>query len=201
MTMPGFTADRSLYRSHGHYVASGWYGGGGGNEVGLAASGLGVGLAAGQMSEICDVTCENSSSVVHILDVTGKCVPSITLPCAPYGCDPGTQRCRSSCGSSADCASGCGCDLATAECATMPNSCKDNYTLRAADGTLTTCEPYTCNAGSCMQTCSGEADCAPGYHCDGVHCLQSVVPPTVTSPMRVAPSAGALRTPAPRLIR
>lgn len=106
-------------------------------------------------------------------DGTGSCATPGTKSCVPYGCEPATGACRTSCTSDGDCAQGSSCDAVTAKSAITTAKCVDGFTLQEADGTIVVCAPYKCLAGGCQQQCLADGDCAPGHSCVGAQCLAS----------------------------
>jgi hypothetical protein len=103
-------------------------------------------------------------------DGAGLCVNPSSQPCAPYGCS--STGCNTSCTSNADCAAGAGCD-GSGKCVIVTAICKDDYTVKAADGTESSCVPYKCVGGACQQQCTTTSDCAPGYDCQSSKCVST----------------------------
>ncbi len=109
-------------------------------------------------------------------DGQGTCPPAQTFACGQYACD--LDACKTSCNGDADCSAGFTCDAANGTCVGGAGTyvCENGDTLVAPDGTKTLCAPYGCDnaAGTCLAICATDADCAPGYVCNGDAC---VVPP------------------------
>jgi len=104
-------------------------------------------------------------------DGTGKCAPSTSDPCSPFGCNASTGVCNKSCSSASDCAQGGLCDTTTGNCTVASTTCEDAYTVKLANGQTQSCSPYKCVGGKCQQQCSTSGDCAPGFACSGKSCL------------------------------
>ncbi len=88
------------------------------------------------------------------------CRKDKTTPCAPYGCNPQTGFCRSSCTSDVQCSAGSMC--------TDKNVCVPAYAhcdnvkaniLILPDGSRVDCNPYKCKGGACLTHCSSVDDC------------------------------------------
>ena len=100
-------------------------------------------------------TCDGDGlSGVKTCDGKGACSGSISKPCAPYSCDPGSNLCDASCATNAQCSAGqscavrsCGMKLNGFEC-TIDSDCASGY---CSDGT---CCNVACNGAclSCNQT-------------------------------------------------
>ncbi|HVU91886.1 MAG TPA: hypothetical protein VHC23_06615, partial [Jatrophihabitans sp.] len=81
-------------------------------------------------------------------DGVGDCVPGTPVSCAPYACG-GDGDCKTSCATSADCATGYTCS-----------------------GTIC-CQPGHCAGGALGTTCAGPGDCASGFCQQGVCCAST----------------------------
>ncbi|MBL9022628.1 MAG: hypothetical protein JNL21_10540 [Myxococcales bacterium] len=87
------------------------------------------------------------------------------VTCSPFAC--GQTECLTSCQSSAECAPGYGCDLATRSCLPDSTTCDGEHTLSRLDGTTESCAPYRCAAeGACLSRCTQTGDCVAGFVCN-----------------------------------
>jgi hypothetical protein len=130
-----------------------------------------VASASAKQLQICDPACMDDVTVVYQFDPqTDSCVKYFAYPCDPYGCDNEGRTCNSSCSSNADCSEGGSCN-GNGRCVTRLAECKNDFTVKAPDGTETSCAPYLCKAGACQQQCVEDRECAPDYVCvDGHRC-------------------------------
>lgn len=110
----------------------------------------------------CARSCNGSVETISYANAAGTCTAAFRVPCFPYTCESGTQLCKDACASNADCAAGSVCNPSTSECGPIGNVCSDAWTLTGADGTMNSCEPYRCVAGSCREHCDSTADCLSG---------------------------------------
>jgi len=117
-----------------------------------------------QSTPLPKLTCAKGVAKVQTCNAAGQCVTQ-AYPCFPYGCDAAGQTCHDMCKTVADCANGADCNTTTGVCAPYGSSCRDPFTIRNADGTTTSCVPYSCAGGACRSTCSTNADCFTGHHC------------------------------------
>lgn len=116
-------------------------------------------------------TCSDAVKSQYACALDGSsCTLLGTGPCYPYGCDRAGTGCATRCTSNADCASGAQCDVEYGACVTTFYSCKDTFTVVAANGEETSCAPYECRADRCRQECVDNNDCAPGTQCYGMTC-------------------------------
>ncbi len=98
-------------------------------------------------------------------DGKGLCVAGGTSDCKGYRCDTASAACKTTCTTSADCASGFGCTAGA--CTPIVASCSGDATaVVARDGTTTPCAPYYCTSGVCGASCTSTGDCQPGFTCD-----------------------------------
>jgi len=122
----------------------------------------------------------------------GSCVTPAASACTPYVC--GTTKCKTTCFSSTDCASGYGCKdgvcVTTGALGTVctdPTQCASGNCVAGSGGKSVCCSVATCAAGSvcaddtvgdrkgtCVKprgaTCATKDDCASGFCVDGVCC-------------------------------
>jgi len=109
-------------------------------------------------------TCTEAVAVTRACDGFGACTEH-RAPCAPYACDAAGATCGASCDTTADCAAGAVCEVASGQCASADTTCVDPFTVELPDGATASCAPYTCEAGACRESCDRAADCAEGYDC------------------------------------
>jgi len=114
---------------------------------------------------LCGTTCSGDEQTPRVCSM-GACIAnsSLTTRCGAYTCD-GETKCRSTCASASDCASGYTCvgDI----CKPAGNSCAtDGHTAVDGEGNRTDCAPYLCSGGRCASTCSATADCLAPTVCD-----------------------------------
>jgi hypothetical protein len=126
-------------------------------------------------------------------DGVGACAPATDKPCLAYTC--GATDCKSTCATTADCATGYACKagvcVTTGELGTLcddGSQCKSGFcVLGGAPGTSVCCSVASCadgtfcadnttasTAGTCVKpngaACSTKADCGSGFCVDGVCC-------------------------------
>lgn len=123
-------------------------------------------------------SCDHDSSrAAGTCDLAGACAPGAAVDCSPFGCDEATHACLTKCTTSADCSGGAVCDTSTGTgtCNPSGNACDGAYAIKAADGTVTSCDGYACKAGACQASCASAVDCdsAAGYACDGGRCVRA----------------------------
>ena len=121
-----------------------------------------------------DASCDNDSLVAESkCDGAGKCAAGSKSDCGEYTCDPATKACKTTCSTNADCKAGAVCNSSSGTCASEGATCADEWTVKSASGTLTSCNGYRCVAGACQQQCSAASDCGPGFACEGSSCVPS----------------------------
>ncbi|MFO0675822.1 MAG: hypothetical protein U0169_04770 [Polyangiaceae bacterium] len=117
-----------------------------------------------------DVTCGASSCEGGVersrstCDGEGRCSAARTRSCAPFAC--GAEACKTACAVDGECANGLVCEPGSRTCV-KPAECADSTTVRSPVGTLASCMPYLCRAGSCGTSCTSVDDCAAPSVCDG----------------------------------
>jgi MYXO-CTERM domain-containing protein len=104
-------------------------------------------------------------------DGAGACTIPATANCLPYTCDSATGACKTTCTFDGDCSQGAKCDTSTGKCAVTTATCKGPYTVAQPNGQEESCAPYKCVGGACVDSCSTDNDCAPGYDCDAPTCV------------------------------
>jgi hypothetical protein len=106
-------------------------------------------------------------------DGAGACKAPSTQNCLPYTCDTTTGACKTSCAMDGDCSQGAKCNTTTGKCAVTTATCKTPYSVAQPNGQEESCMPYKCVGGACVDSCSANADCAPGYECNAPTCVAS----------------------------
>jgi len=109
-------------------------------------------------------------------DGKGACPTSETKACGAYACDG--ARCRTTCRSTFDCASGKICDDITKVC-NDANTCDGDHTIVPTDRPKQDCSPYKCDKTKCLDNCTSTTQCVAGYVCNGTLCVQTSEPPPV----------------------
>ncbi len=95
-------------------------------------------------------------------DGKGACTPPARITCAPFGC--AVLECATTCSGTIPCAVGYQC--ADGACVPTRASCTpDRVSRMGTDGSLTSCAPYRCTGGACLERCAAESDCADGMSC------------------------------------
>src|SRR5262249_33761418 len=102
-------------------------------------------------------------------DGAGACTKPAASSCSPFACDP-KGGCRTSCTSTADCASGFTCHGSACEAPKAACS-EDGRSLVDSEGRSASCTPLRCRDGACLLTCTSTDDCAPGTICNGSACI------------------------------
>jgi hypothetical protein len=122
---------------------------------------------------VCEGTCSGDVAVVYKYDSEQrKCVKWYAYPCAPYGCDKDGKTCATSCITDAQCSQGAQCSI-LGLCSTAAPTCKDPFSVEENNGSIWSCIPYTCIAGTCMDHCEQLSDCYIGYTCENERCVQT----------------------------
>lgn len=120
------------------------------------------------------VSCRASSCVDGVETVTatcdgkGACPAVVTKKCGAYACDSG--KCRTSCRSTFDCATGYVCDDIDKTCVDA-NTCDGDHTLKPVGRPTADCTPYKCDKSKCLENCTATAQCVTGYVCNGKNCV------------------------------
>ncbi len=114
-----------------------------------------------------EAVCEGDSlRLAPACDGAGVCAAAGTpSACAPYGCDPATVECRSSCTGDADCSAGAVC-TPDERCTLGERRCADDVTVEEPNGATEACAPYVCRGGACTRECDDSTECASGHVCD-----------------------------------
>jgi len=111
-------------------------------------------------------------------DGKGTCKVGETTSCAPYVCD-GTTKCKVTCATSSDCATGFLCS--SGKCSAITSKCSDDgLSSVPLDGKPSQpCNGFVCDpsSGKCRDTCTASTECASGFTCDGSKCQPSATPP------------------------
>jgi MYXO-CTERM domain-containing protein len=102
----------------------------------------------------------------------GTCKQGTVQDCGAYACDVEKADCKASCLTKTDCAVGAECNAELGQCGIVGATCKDAFTVIDPSGLETTCAPYTCKAGICLNTCDTDNDCRSGYACTGRKCVE-----------------------------
>jgi MYXO-CTERM domain-containing protein len=77
----------------------------------------------------------------------------------------GDTECKTECGSDDDCQSGFICE--DKACKLSSNSCSDDgNSVVDQNEKSTDCDPYRCEAGKCLKSCSDSTDCQSGNICN-----------------------------------
>jgi hypothetical protein len=128
--------------------------------------------APAQGSECAPSTCTATDVVTlaRTCDGAGKCEAAKTESCAPFVCDATAKACKTKCSSDKDCSTGAVCST-NGQCTLGEASCADNATAKAPDGSLTSCEPYTCLNGQCRSSCTSDLDCTSLFRCEAQTCV------------------------------
>jgi hypothetical protein len=125
-----------------------------------------------------ETVCKPASCAAGVLkraavcDGKGACGSATDESCAPYVCD-GTDKCKTSCATTDDCANGFRC--ANGSCSAITAECSSDGTQSVAlDGKTPprACAPYKCDpaSGNCFDKCATSDQCATGSVCDGTAC-------------------------------
>ena len=117
-------------------------------------------------------SCTGNVAIPRACDSLGSCIDQAGVDCAAYACDSATGACKNVCLSNTDCAAGAVCNQASGVCATITNTCIDEFTSQSSDGKKSSCAPYKCSGGVCAQACTTSADCATGFVCQGSKCVE-----------------------------
>jgi hypothetical protein len=131
-------------------------------------------------------SCTDGSETGDRCNGSGDCVASPVKACAPFTC--GTDACKTTCKTDADCITGYRCDASKACVSTLGGSCSTGDTLTEPDGGKKSCSPYLCAAGECTTSCKKDSECASPATCQGEHC---VAPSDGGCGCRVATERGA----------
>ncbi len=94
---------------------------------------------------------------------SGECPEPVVVSCGGFACDG--VDCKDACQTDADCVDDTTCDLASGLCKTG-TTCASEVEVRDVTGGLTSCAPYRCIAGGCVNQCESNQSCAPGYLCN-----------------------------------
>jgi hypothetical protein len=136
-----------------------------------------------------------------VCDGKGACKAQGTKACTPYLCD-GTTQCLAKCTDDKQCANGYRCEAET--CVPSTGKCQDINTWIDSKGVTTSCAPYTCQAGGCLEHCATTTDCASGAVCDTTQgqgvCIPQAAPEApsneggcgCTTPARTTTSIGSI---------
>ena len=112
-------------------------------------------------------TCADGTETVNRCNGLGACVAS-PQACAPFTC--GSEACKTSCKSDADCVDGVHCD-STGVCRPgIALTCTDQTNVKLVDGGTESCGAYRCVNGACGTSCKADGDCADGAKCSGGKC-------------------------------
>jgi hypothetical protein len=106
-------------------------------------------------------------------DSSGGCAAGTLQDCGNYSCDSAAGACKTACTTKSDCRLGAVCDTSgsVGTCNATGAACQGAYNVKAADGTVSSCNGYRCVSGACQQQCGGNADCGTGYVCAGSSCV------------------------------
>jgi hypothetical protein len=138
-----------------------------------ACTGLSGGCYFPDLTARCgEPSCTAGVFVAQVCDGQGSCIDATPARCAPWGCNLEQTSCSDRCSSAAECSAGAACNAAEAQCVLVSAVSVDSFTSRAADGTETSCKPYSCRAAVCLEQCTQDADCAEGLHCDERSCVR-----------------------------
>jgi hypothetical protein len=122
-------------------------------------------------------SCRDDSVIpASTCDGNGKCAAAEPQPCGDYTCDADSGSCKSSCSTSADCRAGATCITGKGHCTTQGATCPDDYSVKAPDGSISSCHGFKCVAGACQQQCQAAGDCAPDYECKAARCVAASTP-------------------------
>jgi hypothetical protein len=105
-------------------------------------------------------------------DGMGACPAVATKMCGEYVCD-GT-RCRTTCRSNPDCASGYVCDDVETKKCLSANTCDGDHTVKGRNGVDADCTPYKCDKDKCLNKCLATSQCTAGFICNGTECVRSL---------------------------
>ncbi|MBK7402551.1 MAG: hypothetical protein IPJ34_41560 [Myxococcales bacterium] len=108
---------------------------------------------------------------------SGACPEPISAPCGGFSCDAEGLACRTSCTSPDHCVDGYVCHEGKCEPKTATCSA-DGASSVTREGAKKPCEAYRCDpsTGNCFEGCTGTAQCAPGFACDGDQCIPTAGP-------------------------
>ena len=103
-------------------------------------------------------------------DGAGACATPTTKACGEYVCDG--SKCRTTCRSTPDCASGFTCDEIEKKC--LPaNTCDGDHTIKSRNGATKDCSPYKCDKTDCLINCVATSQCTTGFVCNGRECVRA----------------------------
>ncbi|MBL8716355.1 MAG: hypothetical protein JNL79_10190 [Myxococcales bacterium] len=126
------------------------------------------------------VCADGSLSGEGVCDGKGTCKLADNKSCAPYVCD-GADKCKTSCVTSTDCATGFLC--ASGKCSALTSKCKaDNSAAVPLDGSPELpCNGFLCDpsTGKCRDKCTASGECQSGFACDGDRCVPTAGPAVV----------------------
>jgi hypothetical protein len=110
-------------------------------------------------------------------DGAGACTMAASRDCAPYRC--GATACPTQCQDDSECVEGNSCDIVTRKCV-ITATCEGPHAVKSPDGIVTSCAPFRCAGGRCIDACNDSSACAAGFVCD-VTSKRCVVPVAETS--------------------
>jgi hypothetical protein len=105
-------------------------------------------------------------------DGAGACPAPTTKACGEYVCDG--NKCRTTCRSTPDCASGFTCDEIDKKCLAA-DTCDGDHTINSRNGATKDCTPYKCDKIKCLDSCIATSQCTTGFVCDGKECVRSTL--------------------------
>lgn len=114
-----------------------------------------------------DVECRAASCTAGTLTAravcsAGSCPAAVETSCDGYTCVG--DKCRTTCSGASDCIDGYTC-IAGA-CTKKTTSCSpDGLQVVKVDGSSSSCAPYRCKGGACVDQCASSDDCAPNTVC------------------------------------
>lgn len=117
---------------------------------------------------------EGTETLSASCDGKGACPAVETKKCGAYACDG--NRCRTTCRSTFDCASGKICDDITKQCVDS-NTCDGDHTIAGLNGAKQDCSPFKCDKTKCLENCTATSQCVTGYVCNGSLCVPPEPPP------------------------
>jgi len=121
-------------------------------------------------------TCvENIETLSARCDGMGACSAVMTKPCGEYVCDG--NRCRTTCRSNPDCATGFTCDDVETKKCLPADTCDGDHTIKSRNGADKDCSPYKCSKSDCLGACLSTSQCTTGFVCNGKECVRSLETP------------------------
>jgi MYXO-CTERM domain-containing protein len=120
-------------------------------------------------NECGESSCSDGSRSFNLCSVVtdGVCTPQ-EASCGDYACaDDKVCVPEGTCTTTANCAGGAVCILATGQCAVVESpKCVEEHFVVSPDGTSTDCSPLKCGDSGCLNRCLSIDDCVDGKVCD-----------------------------------